>query len=72
MKAKVCYSRKSTASIMNHGGFGDLTVTKHGVTVFVPRSYLFGDGRIKKYAQKMIDKTIDKYLMEMESEREVG
>lgn len=70
MRAKVCQSRKSTVTIMNHGGFGDLTITKYGVTVSVPKNYLFSDGRIKKYAQKLIDKTIDKYLME--SEREVG
>lgn len=68
MRAKVCQSRKSTVSIMNHGGFGDLTITKHGVTVLVPRSYLFEDGRIKKYALKIIDKTIANHLAQLNKE----
>lgn len=68
MRAKVCQSRKSRHSIMNHSGFGDLTITKHGVTVSVPRSYLFNDGRIKKSGLKLIDKTIAKYLAQQEKE----
>lgn len=68
MRAKVCQSRKSRHSIMNHSGFGNLTITKHGVTVNVPRSYLFNDGRIKKSGLKLIDKTIAKYLAQQEKE----
>lgn len=68
MRAKVCQSRKSRHSIMNHSGFGDLAITKHGVTVSVPRSYLFNDGRIKKSGLKLIDKTIAKYLAQQEKE----
>lgn len=62
MRAKVCQSRKGTHSIMSHVGFGKLTITKHGVTIEVPPEYLFEDGRIKKYAQKLIDKQIQREL----------
>lgn len=63
MRAKVCQSRKSKHSIMNHSGFGRLTVTKHGVTIEVPKEYLFEDGRIKKYAMKLIDKQINSIIL---------
>lgn len=68
MRAKVCQSRKSKHSIMNHGGFGKLTVTRHGVTVEVPAEYLFEDGRIKKYAIVLIDKQIERELQLLEKE----
>lgn len=68
MKVKVCQSRKSTHSIMSHIGFGKLTIIKHGVTIEVPPEYLFEDGRIKKYAQKLIDKEINLRLIESEKE----
>lgn len=47
---KINKSRKSTHSIMAHGGFGMLTITKNNTTIQIPEEWLFNDGRIKKYA----------------------
>lgn len=56
--ANICKSRKSTTSIMNHGGYGALYVTKDGVRVEVPKNLLFEDGRIKKIGLKYINNKI--------------
>lgn len=52
---KINQSRKSTHSIMAHSGFGVLTITREGTSILVPKSWLFNDGRIKKFAVKNID-----------------
>lgn len=58
--SKICQSRKSTHSIMNHGGFGLLTITRDGVTISIPEEWLFEDGRIKKYAIKKVEQMFKK------------
>ena len=56
---KVSKSRKNMHSVMNHIGFGRLTVTMEGITVEVPSEWLFNDGGLKKYAQKAIKRQIN-------------
>lgn len=47
----ICKSRKSMHSVMNNGGYcGLLNITRDGNTICVPETWLFEDGRIKKYA----------------------
>lgn len=57
---KISKSRKSTHSVMAHGGFGMLSITRNGVTIHVPEEWLFNDGRVKKYAVKNIDRMFKK------------
>lgn len=57
---KINKSRKSTHSIMAHGGFGMLTITRGNVSILVPEEWLFNDGRIKKYAVEKVDKMFKK------------
>lgn len=69
---KVCKSRKSTHSIMAHGGtFGLLSITRNNVTIQIPEEWLFEDGRIKKYAQKRIDSMFKKAIAFNQTE-EIG
>ena len=41
-------SRKSVHSIMNHGGFGELVITRRGISLVVPKSFMNLDGSLKK------------------------
>lgn len=57
---KINKSRKSTHSIMAHGGFGMLTITRNNVTIQIPEEWLFADGRIKKYAVDKVNEMFKK------------
>lgn len=57
---KVSKSRKSVYSIMNHGGFGMLYITRNNMTIAVPEEWLFKDGRIKKFAKAKIESMFKK------------
>ena len=41
-------SKKSMYSVMNHGGFGELVITRRGISLVVPKSFINLDGSIKK------------------------
>lgn len=57
---KICQSRKSTHTIMSHGGFGKLKVIHRGVEIKIPETFMFNDGRLKSYAVKWINKEVQK------------
>lgn len=55
----ICPSRKSTHSIMNHSGFGELKVIKNGKTVIVPAHYISKCGTIKKVYRDVLEQYLD-------------
>ena len=68
-------SRKSVHSIMNHGGFGELVITRRGISLVVPKSFINLDGSIKKAGITAINKKFAELLKQVnntEEERQVG
>lgn len=70
MKARVCQSRKNMHSVMNNGGyFGDMTISRNGLSVNVPSEWLFKDsGRVKKYAEVKVNRMFKKLEKQLEKE----
>lgn len=67
MKAKISASRKNMARVMEGGGFGTLTIQRHGIKLEIPSEWLFEDGRIKKYALENIERMFAERLAVEES-----
>ena len=69
-------SRKSVHSIMNHGGFGELVITRRGISLVVPKSFMNLDGSLKKAGITAINKKfadlLNKQANNTEEERQVG
>lgn len=68
-------SRKSVHSIMNHGGFGELVITRRGISLVVPKSFINLDGSLKKAGITAINKKfadLFKQANNTEEERQVG
>ena len=69
-------SRKSVHSIMNHGGFGELVITRRGISLVVPKSFINLDGSLKKAGIIAINKKfaelLNKQANNTEEERQVG
>ena len=71
-------SRKSVHSIMNHGGFGELVITRRGISLVVPKSFMNLDGSLKKAGIIAINKKFAELLNKQtndkntEEERQVG
>lgn len=68
-------SRKSVHSIMNHGGFGELVITRRGISLVVPKSFMNLDGSLKKAGITAINKKfadLFKQANNTEEERQVG
>ena len=69
-------SRKSVHSIMNHGGFGELVITRRGISLVVPKSFINLDGSLKKAGITAINKKFAELLNNQanntEEERQVG
>ena len=58
---KVSASRKSTVSVMSNPHFGGVTLMKGKVSMFVPKEWLFSDGRIKKFALEKWNKLLKEH-----------
>ena len=69
-------SRKSVHSIMNHGGFGELVITRRGISLVVPKSFINLDGSLKKAGITAINKKFAELLNKQANntveERQVG
>lgn len=65
---KICQNRKSTHTVMNNNGYGALKIIRNGLSLLVPKEWLFTDGTIKKYAQKNIDKRFKELELILEQE----
>ena len=68
-------NRKSVHSIMNHGGFGELVITRRGISLVVPKSFINLDGSLKKAGITAINKKfadLFKQANNTEEERQVG
>ena len=69
-------SRKSVHSIMNHGGFGELVITRRGISLVVPKSFMNLNGSLKKAGITAINKKfaelLNKQANDTEEERQVG
>ena len=68
-------SRKSVHSIMNHGGFGELVITRRGISLVVPKSFMNLDGSLKKAGITAINKKfadLFKQANNITEERQVG
>ena len=68
-------SRKSVHSIMNHGGFGELVITRRGISLVVPKSFINLDGSLKKAGITAINKKfadLFKQTNNITEERQVG
>lgn len=52
----MCPSRKRTTSIMNNGGFGEIVEIINGIPVIIPESYLLKNGKMKKYALRLLER----------------
>ena len=70
-------SRKSVHSIMNHGGFGELVITRRGISLVVPKSFINLDGSLKKAGITAINKKFAELIKQAndkntEEERQVG
>ena len=68
-------SRKSVHSIMNHGGFGELVITRRGISLVVPKSFMNLDGSLKKAGITAINKKFAELIKQAnntEEERQVG
>ena len=49
---KVKGSKKSVESIMANQHFGGVLIKKDGIEMYVPETWIYSDGRLKKYAIK--------------------
>ena len=68
-------SRKSVHSIMNHGGFGELVITRRGISLVVPKSFINLDGSLNKAGITAINKKFAELIKQAnntEEERQVG
>ena len=69
-------SRKNMHSVMNHIGFGELVITRRGISLVVPKSFMNLDGSIKKAGITAINKKfaelLNKQANNTEEERQVG
>ena len=68
-------SRKSVHSIMNHGGFGELVITRRGISLVVPKSFMNLDGSLKKAGIIAINKKFADLFKQANNnieERQVG
>ena len=68
-------SRKNMHSVMNHVGFGELVITRRGISLVVPKSFINLDGSIKKEGITAINKKFAELLKQAnntEEERQVG
>ena len=69
-------SRKSMYSVMAHGGFGELVITRRGISLVVPKSFMNLDGSLKKAGITAINKKfaelLNKQANNTEEERQVG
>ena len=69
-------SRKSMYSVMNHIGFGELVITRRGISLVVPMSFMNLDGSLKKAGITAINKKfaelLNKQANNTEEERQVG
>lgn len=69
-------SRKSMYSVMNHIGFGELVITRRGISLVVPKSFINLDGSLKKAGITAINKRfaelLNKQANNTEEERQVG
>ena len=69
-------SKKSMHSVMNHGGFGELVITRRGISLVVPKSFMNLDGSLKKAGITAINKKfaelLNKQANNTEEERQVG
>ena len=68
-------SKKSMHSVMNHGGFGELVITRRGISLVVPKSFMNLDGSLKKAGITAINKKFAELLKQAnntEEERQVG
>ena len=69
-------SRKSMYSVMNHIGFGELVITRRGISLVVPKSFMNLDGSLKKAGITAINKKfaelLNKQANNTEEERQVG
>ena len=69
-------SKKSMHSVMNHGGFGELVITRRGISLVVPKSFINLDGSLKKAGITAINKKfaelLNKQANNTEEERQVG
>ena len=68
-------SKKSMHSVMNHGGFGELVITRRGISLVVPKSFMNLDGSLKKAGITAINKKfadLFKQANNTEEERQVG
>lgn len=70
-------SRKNMHSVMNHVGFGELVITRRGISLVVPKSFINLDGSLKKAGIIAINKKFAKLIKQAndkntEEERQVG
>lgn len=68
-------SRKNMHSVMNHGGFGELVITRRGISLVVPKSFMNLDGSLKKAGITAINKKFAELIKQTnntEEERQVG
>ena len=68
-------SRKSMYSVMNHGGFGELVITRRGISLVVPKSFMNLNGSLKKAGITAINKKFAELIKQAnntEEERQVG
>ena len=69
-------SRKSMYSVMNNIGFGELVITRRGISLVVPKSFMNLDGSLKKAGITAINKKFaelfNKQANNTEEERQVG
>ena len=68
-------SRKDMHSVMAHGGFGELVITRRGISLVVPKSFINLDGSIKKAGITAINKKfadLFKQANNITEERQVG
>lgn len=69
-------SRKSMYSVMNHGGFGELVITRRGISLVVPKSFMNLNGSLKKAGITAINKKfaelLNKQANNITEERQVG
>ena len=69
-------SRKSMYSVMNHIGFGELVITRRGISLVVPKSFMNLDGSLKKAGITAINKKfaelLNKQANNITEERQVG
>ena len=68
-------SRKSVHSRMKHSGFGELVITRRGISLGVPKAFINRDVSLKKAGITAINKKFAELLKQAnntEEERQVG